>query len=53
LSRFLRVRIAKVTITSDTATKIKVTVPVGATTGKIRVQTPSGSVKSTAKYTVE
>jgi hypothetical protein len=43
----------KATITSDTATKIKVTVPVGATTGKIRVQTPSGSVKSTSKYTVE
>jgi hypothetical protein len=40
------------TITSDTATKIKVKVPSGATTGKIQVTTPDGKVKSTTNFTV-
>jgi hypothetical protein len=40
------------TITSDTATKIKVKVPSGATTGKIQVTTPGGKVKSTSNFTV-
>jgi hypothetical protein len=40
------------TITSDTATKIKVKVPAGATTGKIQVTTPDGKVKSASNFTV-
>jgi hypothetical protein len=40
------------TITSDSATKIKVTVPSGATTGKIKVTTPGGKVTSAANFTV-
>jgi uncharacterized protein (TIGR03437 family) len=39
-------------IISNTATKIKVTVPAGASTGKIQVVTPSGTVKSSTKFTV-
>jgi hypothetical protein len=40
------------TITSDSATKIKVTVPSGATTGKIKVTTPGGKVTSATNFTV-
>jgi IPT/TIG domain len=40
------------TITKDSATKIIVKVPSGATTGKIKVTTPEGSVKSATKFTV-
>ena len=40
------------TITSDTATKIKVTVPADAVSGKIQVKTPSGKVKSATNFTV-
>jgi hypothetical protein len=40
------------TITSDTATKIKVKVPASATTGKIQVTTPDGKVKSASNFTV-
>jgi hypothetical protein len=40
------------TITSDSATKIKVTVPVGSSTGKIKVTTPGGNVKSATNFTV-
>jgi hypothetical protein len=40
------------TITTNTATKIKATVPAGATTGKIEVVTPSGTVKSATKFVV-
>jgi hypothetical protein len=42
----------KGTITSDTATKLKVKVPIGATTGKIKVVTPSGQVKTATAFTV-
>jgi hypothetical protein len=42
----------KGTITSDTATKIKVKVPSGATTGKIKVVTPDGKVKTATAFTV-
>jgi hypothetical protein len=42
----------KGTITSDTATKIKVKVPYGATTGKIQVKTPGGKVKTATAFTV-
>jgi hypothetical protein len=42
----------KATITSDTSTKIKLTVPTGATTGVIKVVTPGGTVKSTTSFTV-
>jgi hypothetical protein len=40
------------TIGSDTATKIVVHVPAGATTGKIQVKTASGTAKSATKFTV-
>jgi hypothetical protein len=40
------------TITSNTATKIKVKVPSGAATGKIQVKTASGKVKSSTDFTV-
>ena len=42
----------KATITSDTATKIKVKVPMGATTGKIQVKTPGGKVKTATAFMV-
>jgi hypothetical protein len=40
------------TIKKDTATKLKVKVPEGATTGKIKVTTSGGSVTSTTKFRV-
>jgi uncharacterized repeat protein (TIGR01451 family) len=40
------------TITSDTATQIKFTVPTGATTGKIVVTTPGGDVSSATNFKV-
>jgi hypothetical protein len=40
------------TITTDTDGKIKVKVPVGATTGKIKVVTPGGNVKTATAFTV-
>jgi hypothetical protein len=40
------------TITKDTATKIKLQVPHGATTGKIKVVTPGGTVKTATAFTV-
>ncbi len=40
------------TIKKDTATKIKVEVPSGATKGKIEVSTPGGNVESTTKFKV-
>jgi hypothetical protein len=40
------------TITKDTATKLKVKVPVGATKGTITVTTPGGSVTSAKKFKV-
>ena len=43
---------SEATITKDTATKIKVTVPTGATTGKINVTTPGGSAKSASTFTI-
>ena len=39
-------------ITKDAATKIKVKVPVGATTGKIKVTAPGGKVKTATAFTV-
>jgi hypothetical protein len=42
----------KGTITKDTATKIKVKVPYGATTGKIKVFTPDGNVKTATAFKV-
>ena len=42
----------KGTITKDTTTKIKVKVPYGATTGKIKVVTPDGKVKTATAFTV-
>ena len=39
-------------ITYDTFTRITVTVPVGATTGKIKVVTPGGKAKTTTVFTV-
>jgi hypothetical protein len=39
-------------ITKDTATKIKTTVPTGATTGRIQVTTPGGTATSAASFTV-
>jgi hypothetical protein len=43
---------AAVTIVSDTATKIKVKVPSGAKTGKIKVNTLAGSGTSATNFTV-
>jgi len=40
------------TIKADTATKIKITVPAGATTGKIKVFTPLGKAKTANVFTV-
>ena len=40
------------TIKSDSATLIKVKVPAGARTGKIKVTTPGGKAKSATKFTV-
>jgi hypothetical protein len=40
------------TIVSDTATKIVVHVPAGATTGKIVVETPNGKAESATSFTV-
>jgi hypothetical protein len=40
------------TVTSDTATQIKVKVPTGAKTGKIVVTTPGGKVTSKTKFKV-
>ena len=40
------------TITSDTATQIKATVPAGATTSKITVFTPQGNAVSATAFTV-
>jgi DNA-binding beta-propeller fold protein YncE len=42
----------KATITSDTATKIKVKVPKGAKTGKIKVVDPDGTATSTTNFKV-
>ena len=42
----------KGTVTEDTATKLKVKVPIGATTGKIKVVTPDGSVKTATAFSV-
>jgi len=42
----------KGTITKDTATKIKVKVPSGATTGKIKVVTPAGKISTATAFTV-
>jgi hypothetical protein len=42
----------KGTITTDTATEIKVKVPSGATTGKITVVTPDGKVKTATAFKV-
>jgi hypothetical protein len=41
-----------VTVTSNTATKIKFTVPVGAKSGVIKIVTLAGSVASATKFTV-
>ena len=40
------------TITKDTATKIKIMVPAGATTGNIKVVTRVGIVKTATVFTV-
>jgi hypothetical protein len=40
------------TIKKDTATKIKIIVPANAKTGKIKVVTPGGKVKSATKFVV-
>ena len=40
------------TATKDTATKVKITVPVGATTGKIKVFTPLGKATTATAFTV-
>jgi uncharacterized repeat protein (TIGR02543 family) len=42
----------KGTITKDTAMRLKVKVPSGATTGKIKVITPGGKVKTATVFTV-
>ncbi len=42
----------KGTVTSDSTTTIKVNVPTGAKTGKIKVTTAGGSVTSSASFTV-
>ena len=54
LSGALKVTIGGVaaTINSNTATKIKVTVPEGAVSGKIKVVTPSGNGKSSTPFIV-
>jgi hypothetical protein len=40
------------TISTDNSTKIKVTVPSGATTGKIKVTTAGGTATSATNFTV-
>jgi hypothetical protein len=40
------------TIVSDTATKLKVKVPSGARSGKIKVVTPGGTVTSATSFRV-
>jgi large repetitive protein len=40
------------TITKDTAKRIKVKVPVGATTGKIEIVTPKGQAQTATAFTV-
>ncbi len=40
-------------ISKDSATKINFTVPSGATSGKIKVSTPSGTGVSSTKFTVQ
>jgi hypothetical protein len=40
------------TIKKDSATKIKVTVPTGATSGQIEVTDPGGTVTSSSSFTV-
>ncbi len=42
----------KGTIASDSAAKLKVKVPAGSTTGKIKVVTPGGLVKTVTSFTV-
>jgi polyvinyl alcohol dehydrogenase (cytochrome) len=39
-------------IKTDTATSVKVKVPTGASTGKIKIKTPRGKVKSAANFTI-
>ncbi len=38
-------------ISKDTAAKVKVKVPIGATSGKIKLVTPDGKVKSVGIFT--
>ena len=54
LSEATKVTIGSVsaTIKSDTGSRIKVKVPVGAHTGKIKIVTAGGTVKSATKFTV-
>jgi uncharacterized protein YhaN len=54
LSGALSVKIGGVaaTITSNSATKIKIKVAAGDRTGKIKVTTPSGSVYSATNFTI-
>jgi hypothetical protein len=40
------------TMTSDTATRIKVKVPAKANTGVIKVTTPDGTAKSATDFTI-
>jgi hypothetical protein len=42
----------KATVTIDTANKIKIIVPAGARTGKIKVVTPNGEVKTATSFMV-
>ena len=41
------------TVLKDTSKKITVEVPVGATTGRIKVKAPAGTARSAANFTVE
>jgi len=43
---------AHATITSDTSTQIKATVPAGAATSKIKVFTPQGNAVTATAFTV-
>ena len=43
---------AVATIVSDTPTLLKVKVPTNAKTGKIKIKTPGGTVKSATAFTV-
>ena len=40
------------TIVSDTPTRLKVKIPSGARSGKIKVVTPGGTVKSATRFVV-